>query len=85
MTATIGATPAVREGTTTAGGGNTSRPRPARPLVRYGYWWWALPAILMVLAIHYIATAGGAFYAFTDWTGIGDFSFIGLENFQRIF
>jgi len=85
MTATIGATPAVREGTTTAGGGKTSRPRNGRPLVRYGYWWWALPAILMVLAIHYIATAGGAFYAFTDWTGIGDFNFIGLENFQRIF
>jgi raffinose/stachyose/melibiose transport system permease protein len=85
MTATIGATPAVREGTTTAGGGKTSRPRNGRPLVRYGYWWWALPAILMVLAIHYVATAGGAFYAFTDWTGIGDFEFIGLENFQRIF
>jgi raffinose/stachyose/melibiose transport system permease protein len=73
MTATIGTTPSVREGTTTAGGGSTSRPRAGRPLVRYGYWWWALPAIVMVLAIHYIATAGGAFYAFTDWTGIGDF------------
>ena len=85
MTATIGATPAVREGTTTAGGGKTSRPRNGRPLVRYGYWWWALPAILMVLAIHYIATAGGAFYAFTDWTGIGDFEFIGFDNFVRIF
>ncbi len=85
MTATIGATPAVREGTTTAGGGNTSRPRNGRPLVRYGYWWWALPAILMVLAIHYIATAGGAFYAFTNWTGIGDFDFIGFDNFVRIF
>ena len=36
----------------------------------------------MVLLIHYIATAGGAFYAFTDWTGIGDFDFIGLENFR---
>jgi raffinose/stachyose/melibiose transport system permease protein len=39
----------------------------------------------MVLAIHYIATAGGAFYAFTNWTGIGDFDFIGLDNFVRIF
>jgi raffinose/stachyose/melibiose transport system permease protein len=85
MTTTIGAGPAVREGTTTAGGGKTSRPRRSRPLIRYGHWWWALPAILMVLAIHYIATAGGAFYAFTDWTGIGDFEFIGLDNFVRIF
>jgi raffinose/stachyose/melibiose transport system permease protein len=39
----------------------------------------------MVLLIHYIATAGGAFYAFTDWTGIGDFEFIGFDNFVRIF
>jgi raffinose/stachyose/melibiose transport system permease protein len=84
MTATIG-TPAVREGSTAAGGGTTSRPRQDRPLIRYGYWWWALPAVAMVLLIHYIATAGGAFYAFTDWTGIGDFNFIGLDNFQRIF
>jgi len=39
----------------------------------------------MVLLIHYIATAGGAFYAFTNWTGIGDFDFVGLDNFTRIF
>ena len=84
MTATIGA-PTVRESSTAAGGGISSRPRKARPLIRYGYWWWALPAVAMVLLIHYVATAGGAFYAFTDWTGIGDFNFIGLDNFERIF
>ena len=67
------------------GAGTPPAPGSGRPLVRYGYWWWALPAILMVLLIHYIATAGGAFYAFTDWTGIGDFNFIGLDNFRRIF
>jgi raffinose/stachyose/melibiose transport system permease protein len=39
----------------------------------------------MVLLVHYVATAGGAFYAFTDWTGLGDFNFIGLDNFRRIF
>ncbi|HEY9351453.1 MAG TPA: sugar ABC transporter permease, partial [Acidothermales bacterium] len=66
-------------------GGTTTRPRRGQPLIAYGHWWWALPAIVMVLLIHYIATAGGAFYAFTDYTGIGDFNFIGLENFQRIF
>ena len=68
-----------------AGGGIPSRPRQARPLIRYGHWWWALPAVVMVLLIHYVATAGGAFYAFTDWTGIGDFNWIGLDNFARIF
>ena len=85
MTATIGTGPAVREGSTAAGGGTPSRPRRTRPLISYGRWWWALPAILMVLLIHYVATAGGALYAFTDWTGIGDFNFIGLDNFRRIF
>ena len=85
MTATIGTGPSVREGSTAAGGGTPSRPRRTRPLISYGRWWWALPAIVMVLFIHYVATAGGALYAFTDWTGIGDFNFIGLENFRRIF
>jgi raffinose/stachyose/melibiose transport system permease protein len=84
MTATIPTGPVVREGSTAAGGG-TSRPRRGRPLIAYGRWWWALPAIAMVLLIHYVATVGGAFYAFTDWTGIGDFSFIGFDNFARIF
>jgi raffinose/stachyose/melibiose transport system permease protein len=78
-------TTVVRSGPEASGGGTTTRPRRGRPLIAYGHWWWALPAIVMVLLIHYIATAGGAFYAFTDYTGIGDFNFIGLENFQRIF
>ena len=83
MTTTIGTT--VQDDAAGAGGGRISRPRRNRPLIRYGYWWWALPAIVAVLLIHYISTAGGAYYAFTDWTGIGDYNFIGLENFQRIF
>jgi raffinose/stachyose/melibiose transport system permease protein len=85
MTATIGTGPVVREGIATAGGGTPSRSRRDRPLINYGHWWWALPAIVMVLLIHYIATAGGAFYAFTNWTGIGSFDFVGLDNFKRIF
>lgn len=68
---------------------NTSpRPGAARPrragLLKFGHWWWALPGILLVVAIHYVATATGAFFAFTDWTGIGSFEWIGLENFERI-
>jgi raffinose/stachyose/melibiose transport system permease protein len=78
-------TTVVRSGPEASGGGTTTRPRRPRQLIAYGHWWWALPAIVMVLLIHYIGTAGGAFYAFTDYTGIGDFNFIGLENFQRIF
>jgi len=59
---------------------------PRRPgLLKFGHWWWALPGILMVLAIHYVATTVGGFFAFTNWTGIGDFDFVGLENFRKIF
>jgi raffinose/stachyose/melibiose transport system permease protein len=89
MTATMGTPqetgPVVRGTVPAAGGGHPARSRRSRPLIAYGRWWWALPAIVAVLLIHYIATAGGAFYAFTNWTGVGDFDFIGLDNFRRIF
>jgi raffinose/stachyose/melibiose transport system permease protein len=54
-------------------------------LLRFGHWWWALPGVLLVLGIHYVATAVGGFFAFTDWTGIGDFEMVGLDNFRAIF
>jgi raffinose/stachyose/melibiose transport system permease protein len=38
-----------------------------------------------MLALIYLTTASGAFYAFTDWTGIGDFTFVGFDNFAKIF
>ena len=60
--------------------------QPRRPgLMKFGHWWWALPGIILVIAIHYVATAIGGFFAFTDWSGIGDFSWIGLDNFVKIF
>ena len=64
--------------------GGTRGTRP-RSLLRLGHWWWALPGILMVAAIHYAATGVGASFAFTNWSGIGSFEWIGLRNFQRIF
>jgi raffinose/stachyose/melibiose transport system permease protein len=53
--------------------------------LRFGHWWWALPAVVLMLALIYATTASGAFYAFTNWTGIGDYTFVGLDNFRRIF
>ncbi|MGN7950339.1 carbohydrate ABC transporter permease [Microbacterium sp. 22215] len=35
--------------------------------------------------MHYVATAAGGFFAFTDWTGIGSFEFVGFDNFVAIF
>jgi raffinose/stachyose/melibiose transport system permease protein len=60
--------------------------QPRRPgLLKFGHWWWALPGIILVVLIHYVATAVGGFFAFTDWSGIGDFVFIGFDNFVKIF
>jgi len=47
--------------------------------------WWALPGILLVVALIYIPTIMGGFYAFTDWSGIGGWSWVGLDNFVEIF
>ncbi|MGC5077103.1 carbohydrate ABC transporter permease [Agrococcus sp. DT81.2] len=69
-----------------ADGGRRPVPRPRRKgLLQFGHWWWALPGILMVLAIHYVATAAGGVFAFTNWSGIGEFDWVGLENFEAIF
>jgi raffinose/stachyose/melibiose transport system permease protein len=49
-------------------------------------WLWALPAVAVVLALRYVATGAGAWYAFTDWDGISPHAdFIGLDNFRQIF
>jgi raffinose/stachyose/melibiose transport system permease protein len=64
--------------------GRKSGLRSRRGLVRYGSWWWAMPALLAVLGVHYVATSIGGAYAFTDFRGIGTFEWIGLDNFAKI-
>ncbi|WP_322410282.1 sugar ABC transporter permease [Microbacterium invictum] len=63
----------------------STRIKGRRALISYGHWWWALPAIVLVIGVHYVATLTGGFFAFTDWTGLGDWQFIGVDNFVRIF
>lgn len=53
-------------------------------LMTYGRWWWALPAMTAIFAIHYVATFVGAAFSFTDYSGIGDFNWIGFENYLKI-
>jgi raffinose/stachyose/melibiose transport system permease protein len=66
--------------------GRTAMPRGRRSRrVGYGYWWWALPALALTIATVYITTASGAFFAFTNWTGVGSFDFVGVTNFINIF
>jgi raffinose/stachyose/melibiose transport system permease protein len=66
---------------------DTARPgRAARSgLVGYGYWWWVLPALVLTGTVIYLATAAGAFYAFTNWSGIGPYEFVGVSNFVKVF
>ncbi len=64
----------------------TPPPRRAKaPLISFGHWWWALPAVVLVISVHYAANLTGGFFAFTNWTGLGDWKFIGFDNFVRIF
>lgn len=54
-------------------------------MVSFGHWWWALPALALIIGVHYVSTLTGAFFSLTDWTGLGAWSFIGVENFVTIF
>jgi raffinose/stachyose/melibiose transport system permease protein len=46
--------------------------------------WWAIPGVAVVLALIYVPTAMGSFYAFTDWKGIGGWNWVGLANFKAV-
>ena len=87
MTATMQpkseAAEAPRRGKRTPGTGENTPPR--RGPMQFGHWWWALPGIALVFAIHYVATGIGGFFAFTNWTGIGSFKITGWTNFEAIF
>ena len=81
---------AIQSPTRPAQGGEVAGPKGRAPKqgnyrLRFGSWWWAAPAVVLMLALIYATTASGAFYAFTNWTGIGDYDFVGLDNFRRIF
>lgn len=64
------------------GGASIFRRRAGLPRVP---WLWVFPAVLLVLALRYAATAAGGWYAFTDWDGISrNAHFVGLDNFREI-
>jgi raffinose/stachyose/melibiose transport system permease protein len=47
-------------------------------------WWFAAPALIVYAVVVLYPTGAGVVYAFTDWTGIGDWSFIGFDNFTKL-
>jgi len=48
-------------------------------------YWLAVPGIAFLVAQHFVAPLYGAWYAFTDWSGLGPATYIGLDNFREIF
>ncbi|ACZ90884.1 carbohydrate ABC transporter permease [Streptosporangium roseum] len=63
-----------------------ARTRRARPLAGLSpSWLFAVPALLVYAAVVLYPSIVGVFYAFTDWSGVGeDMSFVGLSNFRAI-
>jgi raffinose/stachyose/melibiose transport system permease protein len=47
--------------------------------------WFAIPALLVYGLVVVYPSLAGAAYAFTDWSGIGSSSWVGLENFKQLF
>jgi raffinose/stachyose/melibiose transport system permease protein len=48
-------------------------------------WIFVVPALLLVLVAHFAAPLSGAWYAFTDWDGLGNATWVGLDNFREAF
>jgi raffinose/stachyose/melibiose transport system permease protein len=48
-------------------------------------WLLALPGLAALAFFHFVPIGFGAYYAFTEWNGVADARWIGLENFRDIF
>lgn len=48
-------------------------------------WLFVLPVLLINVAVVLGPALASGYYALTDWSGIGEAKFIGLENFRRLF
>lgn len=48
-------------------------------------WVLAVPGLLLLLAVHFLAPAAGAGFSLTSWNGFSAARYIGLQNFRDIF
>lgn len=48
-------------------------------------WVFMLPLIIINVVVILIPSLSSLYYSLTDWTGIGEAKFIGLDNFARMF
>ena len=47
-------------------------------------WIFVVPALVVYAIVVLYPSIAGVVYAFTDWSGIGSFSFVGLSNFHTL-
>jgi len=48
-------------------------------------WFLVLPGLFCLFAFHIVPSVAGGWYAFTDWDGLSQAHWIGLDNFSRVF
>ena len=48
-------------------------------------WLFILPVLLLHVLVVAVPSLQAIYYSMTDWSGIGEATFIGLENFRRLF
>ena len=48
-------------------------------------WILAVPGLVAVFAFHFVPIVVGGFFAFTDWNGVTQPHWVGLDNFREIF
>ncbi|MFJ6199584.1 carbohydrate ABC transporter permease [Micromonospora sp. NPDC092111] len=67
----------------------TSAPPPAsrrrRRSSTAGYWPYLLPGAVLFILVIAAPLAGTIYFSLTKWSGVGDPTFIGLDNYQRLF
>ena len=49
-----------------------------------GRWVFLAPVLILNLVVIVGPAFFGVYIAFTDWSGVGDMNFVGLDNFQRL-
>lgn len=72
MSALATAPPAVR------------RRRPPLRDWRVKGWLFVLPLIVVNALVVFVPSLSSVYYSFTDWSGIGEAEFVGLENYARL-
>ncbi len=48
-------------------------------------WLFILPVLLLHVLVVAVPSLSAVYYSMTDWSGIGEAKFVGLENFRRLF